>query len=34
MCEAWDEGKLKPDDLLCIAAFGSGFTWASALIKF
>ncbi|TDI71339.1 MAG: hypothetical protein E2O88_02055, partial [Bacteroidetes bacterium] len=26
--------KLKPDDLLCIAAFGSGFTWASALIKF
>ncbi|TDI65242.1 MAG: 3-oxoacyl-ACP synthase, partial [Bacteroidetes bacterium] len=28
MCEAWDEGRLKPDDLLCIAAFGSGFTWA------
>jgi 3-oxoacyl-[acyl-carrier-protein] synthase-3 len=34
MSEAWDEGKLKPNDLLCIAAFGSGFTWASALIKF
>ncbi len=34
MSEAWDEGKLKAKDLLCIAAFGSGFTWASALIKF
>lgn len=34
MSEAWGEGKLKPGDLLCIAAFGSGFTWASALIKF
>jgi len=34
MSEAWSEGKLKPGDLLCVAAFGSGFTWASALIKF
>ncbi|GJM29116.1 MAG: 3-oxoacyl-[acyl-carrier-protein] synthase 3 [Cyclobacteriaceae bacterium] len=34
MSEAWTEGKLKPGDLLCIAAFGSGFTWASSLIKF
>ena len=25
--------KLKKGDLLCLAAFGSGFTWASALIK-
>ncbi len=33
MSEALDKGKLKPGDLLCIAAFGSGFTWASALIK-
>lgn len=33
MSEAWKEEKLKPNDLLCIAAFGSGFTWASALIK-
>ena len=33
MSEAWEEEKLKPKDLLCIAAFGSGFTWASALIK-
>ena len=34
MSEAWQTGKLKPGDLLCIAAFGSGFTWASSLIKF
>ena len=34
MSEAWQLGVLKPNDLLCIAAFGSGFTWASALIKF
>lgn len=34
MSEAWSEGKLQPGDLLCIAAFGSGFTWASSLIKF
>ena len=34
MSEALAEGKLKQGDLLCIAAFGSGFTWASALIQF
>lgn len=33
MSEAWEEGKLKGGDLLCLAAFGSGFTWASALIR-
>jgi 3-oxoacyl-[acyl-carrier-protein] synthase III len=26
-------GKLKKGDLLCLAAFGSGFTWASALVR-
>ncbi len=31
--EAWEQGKLKKGDLLCLAAFGSGFTWASALIE-
>ena len=31
--EALDNGRLKPGDLLCLAAFGSGFTWASALIR-
>ncbi|MGB3180808.1 MAG: beta-ketoacyl-ACP synthase III [Cyclobacteriaceae bacterium] len=34
MSEAWAEGKLEKGKLLCIAAFGSGFTWASSLIKF
>ncbi len=33
MSEAWAEGKIKQDDLICLAAFGSGFTWASALIN-
>ena len=33
LSEAWEMGKLKRGDLLCLAAFGSGFTWASALIR-
>ena len=31
--EALDEKKIKKGDILCLAAFGSGFTWASALIR-
>lgn len=33
LCEAWEQGKIKKGDLICLAAFGSGFTWGSALIK-
>ena len=33
LSEAVQEGKIKRGDLVCLAAFGSGFTWASALIK-
>jgi 3-oxoacyl-[acyl-carrier-protein] synthase-3 len=33
LCEAWQNGKIKDGDLVCLAAFGSGFTWASALLK-
>jgi 3-oxoacyl-[acyl-carrier-protein] synthase III len=33
LCEAWEEGKINEGDLVCLAAFGSGFTWASALLK-
>ncbi len=33
LCEAWEKGKIKEGDLVCLAAFGSGFTWASALIR-
>jgi 3-oxoacyl-[acyl-carrier-protein] synthase-3 len=32
LCEAWEKGKIKEGDLVCLAAFGSGFTWASALM--
>lgn len=33
LCEAWEEGKIKSGDLVCLAAFGSGFTWGSALLR-
>jgi 3-oxoacyl-[acyl-carrier-protein] synthase III len=33
LCEAWEKGLVKDGDLICLAAFGSGFTWASALIR-
>jgi len=33
LSEARDEGRVKKGDLICLAAFGSGFTWASALLK-
>lgn len=31
-CEAWEKGLITEGDLVCLAAFGSGFTWASALL--
>ncbi len=33
LCEAYELGKIKDGDLVCLAAFGSGFTWGSALLK-
>lgn len=33
LCEAWEQGKVKDGDLICLAAFGSGFTWGSALLR-
>ena len=33
LCEAYENNLIKEGDLVCLAAFGSGFTWASALIK-
>ncbi len=33
LCEAWQEGKIQNGDIVCLAAFGSGLTWASALLK-
>ena len=31
--EAVEEGRVKSGDLVCITAFGSGFTWGAALIR-
>ncbi len=33
LTEAWELGKIKSGDVVVLAAFGSGFTWASAVIK-
>jgi 3-oxoacyl-[acyl-carrier-protein] synthase III len=33
LCEAWEEGRIKTGDHVMLAAFGSGFTWGSSLIK-
>ena len=33
LSEAWQEGLITEDKIVCLAAFGSGFTWASALIR-
>jgi len=33
LTEAWENGKIKSGDTVVLAAFGSGFTWASAIIK-
>ncbi len=33
LAEAWELGKIKEGDIIVLAAFGSGFTWASAIIK-
>ena len=33
LTEAWEEGKIQSGDLVVMAAFGSGFTWGSALIR-
>lgn len=31
--ECVEQGKIRKGDLVCLAAFGSGFTWASTLIR-
>tara|TARA_R110002049_G_scaffold80909_2_gene205728 strand:- start:4626 stop:5636 length:1011 start_codon:yes stop_codon:yes gene_type:complete len=33
LTEAWEQGKIKSGDLVVLAAFGSGFTWGSVIIK-
>ncbi len=31
--DAIEDGRLKPGTLVCVAAFGAGFTWASSLLR-
>ncbi len=33
LTEAWEAGKIKKGDLVVLAAFGSGFTWGSVIIR-
>ncbi|NHM00930.1 3-oxoacyl-ACP synthase III family protein [Flavobacterium difficile] len=33
LTEAWEKGKIKSGDLVVLAAFGSGFTWGSVIIR-
>ncbi|MEZ4856697.1 MAG: beta-ketoacyl-ACP synthase III [Gelidibacter sp.] len=33
LTEAWEQGKIKENDTVVLAAFGSGFTWGSVIIK-
>jgi 3-oxoacyl-[acyl-carrier-protein] synthase-3 len=33
LTEAWEKGKVKEGDIVLLAAFGSGFTWGSVLLR-
>jgi 3-oxoacyl-[acyl-carrier-protein] synthase-3 len=33
LCEAWENGLISEGDLICLAAFGSGYCWGSALLR-
>ena len=33
LSEAWEKGKVKENDIVLLAAFGSGFTWGSVLMR-
>lgn len=33
LTEAWEKGKIKSGDLVVLAAFGSGFTWGSVVVR-
>jgi 3-oxoacyl-[acyl-carrier-protein] synthase-3 len=33
LCEAWEEGRLKKDDILVLDAFGGGLVWGSCVIR-
>ena len=33
LTEAWEQGEIKENDLVVLAAFGAGFTWGSVIIR-
>jgi 3-oxoacyl-[acyl-carrier-protein] synthase III len=33
LCEAWESGRLRPDDRLLMLAFGAGYTWGGAALR-
>ena len=33
LSEAWEQGKIREGDIICFAAFGSGYTWGSLLMR-
>ena len=33
LCEAWEEGKIKKDDIIVLDAFGAGLVWGCSVIK-
>ena len=33
LTEVWEQGKIKENDLVVLAAFGAGFTWGSVIIR-
>lgn len=33
LTEAWEKGRIKSGDLVVLAAFGSGFTWGSVVVR-
>jgi 3-oxoacyl-[acyl-carrier-protein] synthase-3 len=33
LCEAWESGRLKPNDRLLMLAFGAGYTWGGAALR-
>jgi 3-oxoacyl-[acyl-carrier-protein] synthase-3 len=33
LSETWEAGKIQEGDLVCLAAFGSGFTWGANVLR-
>ena len=31
--EAMQEGRIKPNDLVCLSGFGAGLAWGTALVR-